>query len=220
MRKKTSEFFFSFCPSLFLLLSPTHPQPQTTHQNTTHPFVRGLPEPVDPPQVVQRHAVPREEAPVHDQRAAASAPALAPTASAAAAAAPDDVPQRQRAKGLAEEVGQQPPVLGAHLAVEAVYAVHPGRLVVAARQVQARREQALVREERQDDLGGEGAPVDKVAVEEVGVFVGGRAPGEGEDVEEVIELAVDVAADLFCCCCVCVCVCGRVGLKKKERKKK
>ena len=156
---------------------------------------------------------------MHDQRAAASAPALAPTASAAAAAAPDDVPQRQRAKGLAEEVGQQPPVLGAHLAVEAVYAVHPGRLVVAARQVQARREQALVREERQDDLGGEGAPVDKVAVEEVGVFVGGRAPGEGEDVEEVIELAVDVAADLFCCCC-CVCVCGRVGLKKKERKKK
>ena len=68
--------------------------------------------------------------------------------------------------------------------------------MVAAGQVQARRAEALVGEQRQDDLGRERAAVDKVAVEEVGVGVGGRAPRQGEDVEEVVELAVHVAADL------------------------
>ena len=158
------------------LFSPT---PSNFPKLLTHPFVRRLPEPVDPPQVVQRHAVPREEPTVDDERLA-----------------PDDVAERQRAEGVAEEVGEEAAVLGAHLAVEAVDAVHPRRLVVAAGQVQARRAEALVGEQRQDDLGRERAAVDKVAVEEEGVCIGGRAAGELEDVEEVVELAVDVAADL------------------------
>ncbi len=158
------------------LFSPT---PSNFPKLLTHPFVRRLPEPVDPPQVVQRHPVPREQTAVNHQHPPS-----------------DDVAQRQSAERLPEQIGQEASVLGAHLAVEAVDAVHPGRLVVAPRQVQARRIQALVGKESEDDLCREAAAVDKVAVEEEGVCIGGRAAGELEDVEEVVELAVDVAADL------------------------
>ena len=49
-------------------------------------------------------------------------------------------------------------------------------------------------EQRQYTLHGEGAAVDEVSVEEVGVALRGRAV-QLEDVEQVVELAVDVAAD-------------------------
>ena len=107
---------------------------------------------------------------------------------------PDQRRERQRAEALGEELEGPLVVLGLALALEAVDAVHVVRLVVAAVQEEGARPQPLVRVEQQGDLGRPGAAVDKVAIEEVGARPA-REAVEAEDLEQVEELAVRVAAD-------------------------
>ena len=92
---------------------------------------------------------------------------------------------------------QQPQKSRTHLAVEAVHLVHRVRLVVAAAEVHARGLEHLPREQGEDDLDAEGAAVDKVAVEEVGVVGGGQAV-HLEDVEQVVVLQTDGRGGVSC----------------------
>ena len=78
-------------------------------------------------------------------------------------------------------------IFALHLPVESVDSVHALALVVAPRQVESCGIEALEGQQREDALHGERPPVHKVAVEEVGVLVGGEAV-ELEDVEKVVEL--------------------------------
>ena len=75
-------------------------------------------------------------------------------------------------------------------------------LMVAPDQGDAVRVPHLQGQEQAEGLDGVEAPVHKVAEEEV-VCAWGGVP-HPEEFEEVIELAVNVAA-----CCVCACVVGR-----------
>ena len=68
---------------------------------------------------------------------------------------------RQQAAG--EEIRRQVAVLGARLAVKAVYFVHVFGLVVATCEVHARRRGALKRHQRDDALAREAAAVHEVA---------------------------------------------------------
>lgn len=79
-------------------------------------------------------------------------------------------------------------VFGAAFALETVHAVHIVGLVVTAVQEEGIGIQPLVCIQGQGDFGGPGASVDKVAVEEVVVFLG-RFASEAEDFQEVEELA-------------------------------
>eukprot|EP00966_Prymnesium_polylepis_P324405 7380451-Prymnesium_polylepis.2 len=65
----------------------------------------------------------------------------------------------------------------------------------AAREVEVVGVEDLEGEEQQHDLEREGAAVDKVAVEEVGAALR-RVAKRLEDVEQVVVLAVRVAADV------------------------
>ena len=76
---------------------------------------------------------------------------------------------------LGEEVDHECRVLGLDLAFEAVHLVHVLALVVAPAHEEVRGVEQLETEEDEDALHGEGAPVDEVAVEEVGVVSRGEA---------------------------------------------
>ena len=107
---------------------------------------------------------------------------------------PDQRRERERREGLGEELEGPLVVLCLALALEAVHLVHVVRLVVAAVEEEGAGAQPLVGVEEERDLGRPGAAVDEVAVEEVRVRRAGEAV-EAEDLEEVEELAVRVAAD-------------------------
>ena len=85
-------------------------------------------------------------------------------------------------------------VFGLYLALEAVHPVHVLTLVISARHEEMVGEEQLEPEQGEDALHGEAAPVHEVTVEEVGVLLRGEAI-QLEDVHEVEELAVNVAAD-------------------------
>ncbi|KAF2826569.1 hypothetical protein CC86DRAFT_32240, partial [Ophiobolus disseminans] len=106
----------------------------------------------------------------------------------------DERGERQHGEGLGEQLEHALRVLRPALALKAVHAVHIVRLVVAAVEEEAARVQPLVGVQQQRDLGRPRAAVDKVAVEEEGVRRRGAA-GELEDVQQVEELTVRVAAD-------------------------
>lgn len=107
----------------------------------------------------------------------------------------EDVGEREALEGLGEEGEDGVGVLGAHLALKAVDAVHVERLVVAAGEVDGVGAPDLDGEQGENDLDAEGAAVDKIAVEEVGVVGGGQTVALKDGVGEVVVLAVDVAAD-------------------------
>mmetsp|Transcript_7086 Transcript_7086/g.28992 ORF Transcript_7086/g.28992 Transcript_7086/m.28992 type:complete len:285 (-) Transcript_7086:162-1016(-) len=101
--------------------------------------------------------------------------------------------QRQVLEHAREEVRHLVAVLVSRLPIEAVYSVHVFGLVVAAREVHGCRVRALPRQQRDDALAREAAAVHEVAVEEVGILHGRQAV-ELPDVEQVVVLAVHVAA--------------------------
>mmetsp|Transcript_620 Transcript_620/g.1351 ORF Transcript_620/g.1351 Transcript_620/m.1351 type:complete len:238 (-) Transcript_620:656-1369(-) len=105
----------------------------------------------------------------------------------------DDGAEGELAEGHGEEPRGVHVELVLHLPLEAVDLVHVLRLVVASRQVQARRVHQLVPEKRQNHLEGEGPPVDEVPVEEVGPLLRGLAVRR-EDVQQIVKLSVHVAA--------------------------
>mmetsp|Transcript_36667 Transcript_36667/g.112992 ORF Transcript_36667/g.112992 Transcript_36667/m.112992 type:complete len:403 (-) Transcript_36667:31-1239(-) len=126
--------------------------------------------------VGDRDAVLAEEAAVRDEHLAV-----------------DHVRERQAVEDVLEEQEDVVVVLVPHLAVEAVHAVEPDRLVVPAGEEDVLGVRDLVREQRDDVLNGVRAAVDEVAVEQVAVRRA-RDAVELEDVQRVVELPVRVAA--------------------------
>mmetsp|Transcript_5062 Transcript_5062/g.14904 ORF Transcript_5062/g.14904 Transcript_5062/m.14904 type:complete len:669 (+) Transcript_5062:275-2281(+) len=106
-----------------------------------------------------------------------------------------EVAERQIAEGLREEVEDGHVVLAAALAGKAVEDVGLKHLVVAAVHVDEAGVLELEGDQNHDDLDGPGAAVDEVAVEEVGVVLGGH-PVHRPDVQQVVVLPVHVAADV------------------------
>mmetsp|Transcript_21442 Transcript_21442/g.35903 ORF Transcript_21442/g.35903 Transcript_21442/m.35903 type:complete len:282 (-) Transcript_21442:285-1130(-) len=101
--------------------------------------------------------------------------------------------QRQAAEHLREQLHHGVCVLVLHLALEAVDLVHVPRLVVAARHVDGCGAPHFDGEQGEDDFDTEGAAVHKVAVEQVGVVLGGHAV-QLKDVHKVVVLPMDVTA--------------------------
>ena len=101
---------------------------------------------------------------------------------------PDQSGQWQGREGLGEHLENTLGVFGLALALESVDLVHVIRLVVATVEEQAVRTQPLVGVEKKSDFARPRATVDKVAVEEISVGVGGAAVS-AEDLQQIKELA-------------------------------
>ena len=114
--------------------------------------------------------------------------------------AEDCAVDQRREREVVEEVGEEPPDVRAAvfphaLVVEAVDLRDLPALVVAADQRDAVGVADLEGQEEEEGLDGVVAPIDEVAEEEV-VLVGTLAP-DLEQLDEVVELPVDVAAYLI-----------------------
>eukprot|EP01136_Pigoraptor_vietnamica_P006125 Opistho-1_new@38660 len=137
----------------------------------------GFPEAVDLANVIKGDVVGAEQSAVHHQHTLV-----------------DAMGQRQPVEHFVENRDHLLVVLVLCLAVEAVHLVHVVALVVPAVHEEVVRVEQLEGEEREDALDGERAAVHKVAVEHVRVFPG-RHSVELENVEQVVKLAVNVAAN-------------------------
>lgn len=104
----------------------------------------------------------------------------------------DEGGQRQRGEGLGKDFEDALVVLGFALAFKAVHLVHVVRLVVAAVQEELLRPQPLVRVQQESNFRRPRAAVDKVAVEQVCMCIGGVAI-EAENLEKIKILAYKVS---------------------------
>ena len=127
--------------------------------------------------VVQRDVVLGEQAAMHHQHLASQA-----------------VTQRQPVVDLGEELAHVGGVLRLHLALESVHLIHVFALVVTMGHEERVRVEELEAKEDKYALNREGAPVNEVSIEEVGILRTWK-PVEFKDVHEVEELAVDISAN-------------------------
>mmetsp|Transcript_88209 Transcript_88209/g.246809 ORF Transcript_88209/g.246809 Transcript_88209/m.246809 type:complete len:317 (-) Transcript_88209:327-1277(-) len=125
----------------------------------------------------QRHAVLGKKPPVHHEDLAV-----------------EDVAEGQEIKGNAEKGVERGVVLRDHLRHEPVVLVQASRLVIATCKEHTPGVQQFPSEQAQHDLDRERTSVHKVAIEDVRVFLG-RNPVQLKDVQEIVKLTVDVAAD-------------------------
>ena len=102
------------------------------------------------------------------------------------------VTQRQPVVDLGEELAHVGGVLRLHLALESVHLVHVFALVVTTGHEERVRVEELEAKEDKYALNREGAPVNEVSIEEVGILRTWK-PVEFKDVHEVEELAVDIS---------------------------
>ena len=177
MIKRLADILPKRVPSSSRTNAPPTPIIRIRPQQIAHgPFVRDLLYPVQRADVVQR----------------------VDTRGEAAVQAEDLVVDERRQGQVVEEVGEEFPhvrvaVFAQALVVEAVDLRDLARLVVAAQDGDALGVADFERDEEGHRLDGEVAAVDVVAHEEV---VGVRVrPADLEELHQVVELAVDVAAD-------------------------
>mmetsp|Transcript_15838 Transcript_15838/g.45451 ORF Transcript_15838/g.45451 Transcript_15838/m.45451 type:complete len:226 (+) Transcript_15838:3362-4039(+) len=97
-------------------------------------------------------------------------------------------------KNLEEEVENLIVILGLHLALEAVDAVHVLRFMIPPEKIYAFGVRYFKEKVGQDDLDGERSPINEVAIEQVRV-VPGRVAVHLKDVDYIVKLAVRVATD-------------------------
>lgn len=81
-----------------------------------------------------------------------------------------------------------------YLSLKAVRLIHIVRLMIAAREEEMLRIHKLVREKRQNTLDGKGSAIDKIAVKQKGI-ARRRLSRHGEDVEQIVKLPVNIAAN-------------------------
>lgn len=105
----------------------------------------------------------------------------------------DDVGEGQVAEQLREEVVGLRVVLRLNLPFKAIHLVQLLRLVVASAHEEVLGEADLPTQHEHDDLNGEGAAVNEVTVEKVGILLGGVSI-DFENVHQVVILAVNVTA--------------------------
>ena len=100
--------------------------------------------------------------------------------------------QRQPVVHFGKQIAHDSGVFSLHLTLESVHFVHVFALVVTTGHEERVRVEELEAKEDKYALNREGAPVNEVSIEEVGILRTWK-PVEFKDVHEVEELAVDVS---------------------------
>lgn len=139
-------------------------------------LLRRLSVPLDAPQVLDGDLVAREQAAVHHEHSAV-----------------EEMAERQKVVALCEHITHGIAVFRGDFAEKAIHLIHVDRLVVAAAHVEVIWKEQLEAEQRENALDAERASVDEVAVEQIRISLRWKTVFL-ENIQQVVELSVDVAA--------------------------